>query len=49
MKKFISLVLILLINFVMIEPVLAEESEYSEQDTPVFSTAIDEEKVFLSP
>lgn len=49
MKKFISFVLILLINFLMIEPVLAEENNYDEQGAPVFSTAIEEEKVFLSP
>ena len=49
MKKFISFILILLINFFMIEPVLAEENDYIEQDSPVFSTAIEEETVFLNP
>ena len=49
MKKFISFILILLINFFMTEPVLAEVNEYNEQDSPVFSTAIEEETVFLSP
>ena len=33
----------------MIEPVLAEENDYIEQDSPVFSTAIEEETVFLNP
>ena len=49
MKKIISFILILLINFFMIEPVLAEENEYNEQNFPVFTTAIEEETVFLSP
>lgn len=49
MKKIISLILILLINILMIEPVLAEENEYTEQNTPVFTTAIEEETVFLDP
>ena len=33
----------------MIEPVLAEESEYNEQDSSVLSTEIEEEEVFLTP
>ena len=49
MKKIISLILILLINFFMLEPVLADENKYNEQDSQVFSTAIEEETVFLSP
>ncbi len=49
MKKIISCILILLINFFMSEPVLAEGNDYIEQDSPVFSTAIEEETVFLNP
>ncbi len=49
MKKFISLVLILLMNFFLMEPVLAEGNEYNEQGAPVFTTAIEEENVFLEP
>lgn len=49
MKRFISFILVLLINFFMLEPVLAEENKYKEQDSPVFSTAIEEETVFLNP
>ena len=49
MKKFISLILILLINFFVLEPVLAETNDYENQDSPVFSTAIEEETVFLNP
>lgn len=50
MKKFVSLLLVLLINFVIIQPVLAQENEYNEQqDSPVFTTAIEEETVLLSP
>lgn len=33
----------------MSEPVLAEGNDYIEQDSPVFSTAIEEETVFLNP
>ena len=33
----------------MLEPVLADENKYNEQDSQVFSTAIEEETVFLSP
>ena len=49
MKKIISLILILLINFFVVSPVLADENEYTEQDTPVFTTEIEEETVFLNP
>jgi len=49
MKKIISLILILLINFFVVLPVLAVENEYTEQDTPVFTTEIEEETVFLNP
>ena len=49
MKKFISFILILLVNFIMVEPVLSEENEYKEQDSSVFSASIEEEKIFLNP
>ena len=49
MKKFVSLLLILLINFFMLEPVLADENEITEQDSVVYSTEIEEETVFLNP
>lgn len=50
MKKFISFMLVLLMNFTMVSPVLAETDEYAEQqDTPVLSTKIEEETVYLSP
>lgn len=49
MKKFISLLLVLLINFLMIEPILAEENAYKEQDSTVFTTEIEEETVLLNP
>ena len=42
--------LVLLMNFTMVSPVLAETDEYAEQqDTPVLSTEIEEETVYLSP
>ena len=49
MKKFISFVLILLMNFIMVEPVLAEPNEPAEQDTTVLSTAVEDETIFLDP
>ncbi|MBP3847113.1 hypothetical protein J6I39_05125 [bacterium] len=49
MRKFILFILILLLNFLTIEPVLAEINETQESDTPVFTAAIEDEKVFLSP
>lgn len=49
MKKFLSLILILLVNFLMIEPVFAELSTSQDEDSSVLSTSIEEETVFLSP
>ena len=49
MKKFISFILILLINFIMIEPIFAESDAYTEPDSQVFSTAIEEEMIYLNP
>ncbi len=52
MKKFVSLILILLINFITISPVLAEPGEYQEeqeQGQTVFSTSIEDETVYLKP
>lgn len=50
MKKFVSLILILLLNFFTLEPVLAQESGSTEQqDSQVYSTEIEEETVFLNP
>ena len=49
MKKFISLALILLLNFITVEPVLAELNEYQEQDSSVLSASVEDEKVFLVP
>ena len=33
----------------MIEPILAEENAYKDEDSSVFSTEIEEETVFLNP
>ena len=49
MKKFISLILVLFINVMMISPVLAEENIYQEENAPVLSTTIEEENIFLDP
>lgn len=55
MKKFISLLLILLLNFITFEPALAElnnyqeENLYQEEKSSVLSAAVEDEKVFLIP
>lgn len=49
MKKFISSILVLLMSFFTVEPVLAQTSEYQEQDSNVLSTSIEDDTVFLSP
>ena len=49
MKKIVSFVLILLINFITTVPVLSETNEYEETEQPIFSTSIEDETVYLSP
>lgn len=50
MKKFVSLVLILLINFITTVPVLSETNDYSSEDqATVFTTSVEDETVYLSP
>ena len=49
MKKFLLVVLILLMNFITVAPVLAELSENQEQDSAVFVAEVEDEKIYLSP
>ena len=49
MRKFILFVLILLLNFYTVAPVLAELTETQEDNVPVFSASVEDEKVYLSP
>ena len=49
MKKFVLIILVLLINFLTVEPVLAELSENQEQNSDVFMATVEDEKVYLSP
>ena len=49
MKKIVSFVLILLINFITTVPVLSETNENAETDQTFFSTSIEDETVYLSP
>ena len=49
MKKIVSFVLILLINFITTIPVLSETNDYDESGQPVFSTSVEDETVYLSP
>ena len=49
MKKIISVILVLLINFFMTEPVFAELNEDTESDSQVFSSEIKDETIFLNP
>lgn len=49
MKKFVSVILVLLVNFIMITPVFAETEGYTEENTPVLTTEIEDETVYLNP
>ena len=49
MKKFLSFILILMVNFITISPVLSEPNEYAEDDQNVFSTSVEDDTVYLSP
>ena len=49
MKKFVSLLLILLINFITTVPAFSETNDYGENDQTVFSTSVEDETVYLSP
>ena len=45
MKKILSFVLIILINFMTTVPVLSETNEYGENEQTVFSTSVEDETV----
>ena len=50
MKKFLSFVLILMVNFMTMVPVLSETNEsWDNNDQTVLSTSIEDETVYLSP
>ena len=49
MKKILSFVLILLINFITIAPVLSETNESLDDEQTVLSTSVEDETVYLSP
>lgn len=49
MKKFLSFVLILMINFVTTIPVLSETNESGDDDQTVLSTSVEDDTVYLSP
>ena len=49
MRKFLLFTLVLILNFYTVAPALAALNETQEENVPVFTTAIEEEKVFLSP
>ncbi len=49
MKKFILFALILLLNFVTVQPVLAELNDDEDQNSTVLSATVEDEKVFLVP
>ena len=49
MKKFLSFVLILMVNFITVAPVLSETNESWGEDQTVLSTSIEDETVYLSP
>ena len=61
MKKILSLILVLLMNFMTVIPAFAEYDEYADQSqdqyeeqytgnsSPVLSTGVEEETIYLSP
>ena len=49
MKKIVSFVLILLINFITTVPVLSETNDYTEESHTVLTTSVEDETVYLSP
>ncbi len=49
MKKFVSLVLILMINFITISPVLSETNEPEGNEQSAFNLSVEDETVYLSP
>ena len=49
MKKFLSFILILMVNFITISPVLSEPNEYGDDNQNVFSTSVEDDTVYLSP
>ena len=51
MKKFILVLLVLLMNFITVEPVLAQlnENQEPEQESTVFMATVEDEKVYLTP
>ncbi len=49
MKKIVSFVLILLINFITTVPVLSETNDYTEESQTVLTTSVEDETVYLSP
>ena len=49
MKKLILFVLILLMNFITVEPVLAGLSENQMESSPVLMGTVEDEKIYLSP
>ena len=49
MRKFLLFTLVLILNFYTVAPALAALNETQEENVPVFTTALEEEKVFLSP
>ena len=49
MKKFLSFILIIMVNFITITPVFSEQSGYADEGQNVFSTSVEDETVYLSP
>lgn len=49
MKKFISIILILLVNFMIIEPALTEVNYDTDKEQTSFSASIEDDTVYLNP
>ncbi|MBP3820078.1 hypothetical protein J6G99_00335 [bacterium] len=49
MKKFVLIILILLVNLLTVEPIFAELYETPEQDSTVLTATVEDEKIYLNP
>jgi len=49
MKKFVLIILVALINFLTVQPVLAELNQTQEENSEMFVATVEDENIYLSP
>ena len=49
MKKFVLIILVLLINFLTVQPIFAELGTEQEYNSDILTSTVEDEKVYLSP